>query len=185
MRHKDHKECENQIIGPPGRPVCGGDVSYNKRLSHLISLLLTDVYIGEETVCSSTEELLAEVERLNREGGLDDQDIIGSMDVEALYPSIDIDFTIDKVCELLLNSNVEFEGINYKELGLYLSLVKTDEDLQRMGLHTVCPKRKHRRGPRHKITGCGTEENEEKRHAPWTFPDLSNVNRETKRRMLV
>ena len=28
-------------------------------------------------------------------------------------------------------------------------------------------------------------EKEEKRHAPWIFPDLSNVNRETKRRMMV
>ena len=40
-------------------------MSYNKRLSHLISTLLTDVYIGEKTVCSSTEELIAEVERVN------------------------------------------------------------------------------------------------------------------------
>ena len=97
---KDHKPSENDVIGPPGRPVCGGDVSYNKRLSNLISTILTDVYIGEPTVCSSTEELLAEVERVNEEG-LDEMDIIGSADVEALYPSLDIDFTIDKVCELL------------------------------------------------------------------------------------
>ena len=54
-----------------------------------------------------------------------------------------------------------------------------------MELHTVCPKRKHRRGPRPRITGCGTEENEEKRHAPWIFPDISSANRETRRRMMV
>ena len=59
-------------------------MSYNKRLSHLISILLTDVYVGEKTVCSSTEELLAEVEKLNR-AGIDASDIIGSMDVEALW----------------------------------------------------------------------------------------------------
>ena len=181
---KDHKAYEDEFIGPPGRPVCGGDVSYNKRLSHLISILLTDVYVGEETVCSSTEELLAEVEKLNREG-IDASDIIGSMDVEALYPSLDIDFTIEKVCEVLLNSSVEYEGINYKELGLYLSLVKTDEELQQMGLHMVCPKRRYRRGPRPNITGCGTEEKEEKRHAPWIFPDLSTIDSGMKRRMMV
>ena len=50
---KDHKQTEDPLIGPPGRPVCGGDVSYNKRLSHLMSLLLTDVYVGEKTVCAS------------------------------------------------------------------------------------------------------------------------------------
>ena len=55
----------------------------------------------------STEELLAEVERLNEEG-LDDDDVIGSMDVEALYPSLDIDFTVDKVCEIIYGSSVRY-----------------------------------------------------------------------------
>ena len=63
---KDHKAYEDEFIGPPGRPVCGGDVSYKKRLSHLISILLTDVHVEEETVCSSTEELLAEAETQQR-----------------------------------------------------------------------------------------------------------------------
>ena len=52
---KDHKQCKSEMIGPPGRPVCGGNVSYNKILSHLISIILTDVYIHEKTVCMSTE----------------------------------------------------------------------------------------------------------------------------------
>ena len=54
-----------------------------------------------------------------------------------------------------------------------------------MGLHDVCPKRRHRRGPRPKITGCGTQENEEERHAPWIFPNTSRIDDSTKRRMLV
>jgi hypothetical protein len=142
------------------------------------------VYVGEKTVCSSTEELLAEVEKLN-EGGIDQLDIIGSMDVETLYPSLDIDFTIDKVCELLYSSSVKFEGINYKELGLYLSLMVTDEELQNRGLRMVCPTRRYRRGPRPKITGCGMEENAEKRHAPWIFPDMTRVTDVTRRKMIV
>ena len=51
------------------------------------------------------------------------------MDVEALYPSLDIDFTVEKVCEVLYESAVKFEGVDYKELGLYLSLVKNDDEL--------------------------------------------------------
>ena len=58
---KDHKRYNDEHLGPPGRPVCGGDISCNKRLSHLISILLSDVYAGEKTVCASTEELIAEV----------------------------------------------------------------------------------------------------------------------------
>ena len=181
---KDHKRYNDEVVGPPGRPVCGGDETYNKRLSHLISTLLTDVYIGEETVCSSTEELLAAVEKLNEEG-IDAMDIVGSMDVEALYPSLDIEFTIDKVCEVLYESTVDFEGLNVKELGLYLSLVMNDEELQERELHTVCPKRKHRRGPRPNLTGCGTREKEEERHKPWVFPDLSEVGKDQQRKMFV
>ncbi len=59
-------------------------------------MILTDVYTDEETVCSSTEELLAEVDKMNDEG-IGDGYMIGSFDVEALYPSLDIDFTVDKV----------------------------------------------------------------------------------------
>ena len=112
---KDHKQYESEITGPPGRPVCGGDVSYNKRISHLLSMILTDVYAEETSVCSSTEELLAEVDKMNAEGigyGI----AIGSFDVEALYPSLDIDFTVDKVCELFLSSKVNIEGWITKNL---------------------------------------------------------------------
>ena len=152
---------------------------------YVLAQILTDVYTGEETVCASTEELLAAVEKLNEDGEIDEMDIIGSMDVEALYPSLDIDFTVDKVCEMLYNSKVTFEGINYKELGLYLSLVKNDEELQQMGLHRVCPKRRARRGPRPNLTGCGTRVDEKKRHQPWIFPNLSRVSMDMKRKMLV
>ena len=43
------------------------------------------------------------------EEGLDEMEIVGSADVEALYPSLDIDFTIDKVCEMLHDSTVTIE----------------------------------------------------------------------------
>ena len=181
---KDHKPYDDAVIGPPGRPVCGGDVSYNKRLSNLISTILTDVYVGEATVCSSTEELLAEVERVNMEG-LDERDIVGSADIEALYPSLDIPFTVDKVCEIFEESAVSIQEIDYGELGLYLSLNKTDEELQQMDLHNVCPRRRTNRGRRPKMTGCGMRENKQERHAPWIFPDISEVDEGTKRRMVV
>ena len=169
---KDHKIYECEVIGPPGRPVCGGDVSYNKRLSHLVSMILTDVYVGEKTVCTSTEELLAGVDKLNVDG-LDSTDIIGSADVEALYPSLDIDFAINKVYELFHSSTVEVEGIDYQELGLYLSLNKTDEELKQIGLYETCHKRKAKRGPRPNITGCGTKEKKEDRHKPWVYENSS------------
>ena len=47
--------------------------------------------------------------------------MVGSMDVEALYPSIDVDFTVEKVYKGLHDSDINIEGIDYMELGLYLS----------------------------------------------------------------
>ena len=114
--------------------MCGGDVSYNRRISHLISTLLTDLYIHEETVCMSTEGLLAEVERVN-DGGIEDGYFVGSADVKALYPSLHVDFTVEKVCEVFMGSSMNIKGINYKELTLYLSLNKTDQQLQNLGIH--------------------------------------------------
>jgi hypothetical protein len=48
--------------------------------------------------------------------------IVGPADVKALYPSLDIEFTVEKVCELFYNSEVKVEGINVGELGLYFAL---------------------------------------------------------------
>ena len=150
----------------------------------MISTILTDVYVEEPTVCSSTEELLAEVARIN-EQGLDETDIIGSMDVEALYPSLDINFTIDKVCELMHESNVTIEGVDYKELALYLSLINSGEQLRQLGLHDVCLTRRSNRGQRPIMTGCGMETNADRRHQPWIFPELNEITEETKRKMFV
>ena len=149
-----------------------------------MSMMLTDVYVSERTVCASTEELLAEVNRLNEEG-IDSTYIVGSMDVEALYPSLDIEFTVEKVCEVLYNSRVNIEGVDYKELGLYLSLVKSEDELRNIGILASCPKRRARRGPRPNLTGCGTNEDREERHQPWIFPNISRIDATTRRRMLV
>ena len=46
--------------------------------------------------------------------------IVGSMDVEALYPSIDVDFSVDRCGDILLESGITFENADYKEIGLFL-----------------------------------------------------------------
>ena len=52
----------------------------------------------EGSVCLSTEEMLAEVEQVNRSSP-STPIVISSADVKALYHNLDIDFTIEKVCE--------------------------------------------------------------------------------------
>ena len=57
----------------------------------------------------SSVDMIAEMNRVNQNQE-DDYLIIGSTDVVALYPSLDIEFTIDKVCEVFFESNVCVRG---------------------------------------------------------------------------
>ena len=41
---KDHKPCEDEIKGPKTRPVCGGSSAYNRKLSHLISMMIRPIW---------------------------------------------------------------------------------------------------------------------------------------------
>jgi len=46
--HKDHKECSNGYSGPSVRPVCGAVVGFNSKLSHVMSVILTEVWKSRE-----------------------------------------------------------------------------------------------------------------------------------------
>ena len=59
-------------------------------------MILDPVWKDDKNICVSTEEMLAEISRTNEQTLTDV--IIGSADVRALYPSLDIEFTIEKVC---------------------------------------------------------------------------------------
>ena len=74
----------------------------------------------KDTACDSTEDMLAAISESNIKVENTRKDIsIGSADVKALYPSLDIPFTIKIVCEELYASDISFEGLDSEELGLY------------------------------------------------------------------
>ena len=56
---KDHKPCEDEVKGPKTRPVCGGSSAYNRKLSHLISMMIRPIWQDAETVSTNTEEVMA------------------------------------------------------------------------------------------------------------------------------
>ena len=64
-----------------------------------MSMILKRIEDNESSICMSTEEMMAEIKRVNDEG-CDGNVIIESADVKTLYPSLDIDFTVGKICEL-------------------------------------------------------------------------------------
>ena len=168
---KDHKDCSDEYRGPPVRPVCGAVVGYNCKLSHVMSVILAEVWKSRENsaICMSTEDMIAEMNRTNKNQE-DDGWIIGSTDVVALYPSLDIDFTIDEVCEVFFVSDISIQGIDYAELGLYLPVTTSPEVLTKLGIAGVCPTRKTNKGRPPTITASGSEEQKEKRFKPWNLP---------------
>ena len=89
--------------------------------------------------------------------------IVGSADVKALYPSLDVGFTVDQVCEVFYGSEVRVEGVNVEELGLYLSVSLKEDDLMEAGIAQYCPTRKSNRGRPPSITGSVLQEKKEKR----------------------
>ena len=130
---------------------------------------MTEVWKDEESVCLNTEEMLADFKRVNDSHIVEDI-IVGSADVKALYPSLDIPFTVEKACEVFYTSAVQVVGLNTEELGLYLSLNRTEVELRDVGLLKFCPRHKTNRGRPPTITGCALDESKTKRFKPWLPP---------------
>ena len=112
----------------------------------MLGLILRPVWQAQETTCLSTEEMLAEIKKTNESGNLDEDCTVGSADVTALYPSIDVAFAAEKGCEMFVESEVEIEEVDTRELGLYLALNRTRDQLRMKGLDEYCPERKTNRG---------------------------------------
>ncbi|KAL9986209.1 hypothetical protein ACROYT_G000316 [Oculina patagonica] len=101
-------------------------------------MILTELWKSKEdsAVCASTEEMIAEMKKVNSVQ-VDNDLVVGSADVKAVYPSLDIDFTIEKVCDIFFKSDVQVEGVDYEEVGLYLAINSEPEVLQRSNIADV------------------------------------------------
>ena len=152
------------------RPVCDVSDSYGHKLSHFLCKILKEVNDEQETTCDSTEDMIAAIEKANVEHIDNEEKIVGSMDVKALYPSLDIGFTTEVVCEEFFNSEVKVENMDYAEVGLYLKLNRSDEYIRDSNLEEVCPKRKYKNG-RPKITRNGVTVDRDKRWKIWYEPE--------------
>ena len=90
--------------------------------------------------------MLAAIKKVNTELKENDKKVIGSMDVKALYPSLDISFTTEIVCEEFFRSGIKIDNINYEEMGLYIRLNKSEEYIKERKINEICPKRKYKNG---------------------------------------
>ena len=179
---KDHKVYDDELKGPPLRPVCGAVIASNYRLSYFLSKILRPYIKLAEEICDSTDDMLSRINETNKNEDLKNC-IIGSFDVDALYPSIDVDFAIEKCLELILTSDITFKGIDFAEVGLYLSLTVMKEELEKENLLDFCPTRSIAGRPP-TITSSGKHHNYEKRWNNWTTP-LRKATTDTNRKLLI
>ena len=177
---KDHKTANDRVIGPPTRPVCAANSAYNNKLSHVMCNILKPVWQNNEHVCESTEDLLATVKSVNS-GDLHGNVDIGSLDVKALYPSLDINATADVVVKEFMDSEFKIEEVDVSELGLYLVLNLPKAELNKIGLTEYCPTRKHKVGAPPKMTGCASKSDKTGRFAPFNPPNSIPDDRSKKR----
>ena len=132
-------------------------------------------------MCLSTEEVVAEIDAVNNRDhprGL----IIGSTDVVALYPSLDIDFTVNKVCDVIRRSPIQFAELCYEELGLYVAIHTSLEEIDSLALTGVCPTRTTNRGKFPTVKSLNPQK-EHKRYKNWRRPEQSPNN--TQKRELI
>ena len=134
--------------------VCGAHDAPNAQLCHILSTIVTAIAMDMDdkidTVSRSTEEMIATIEEVNSTESLEEL-VIYSTDVEAMYPSLDID-TVAKVAgEEFLESDLDIE-IDTEELSLYLAVTHTSEELEKLGFSQVTHRRIHRKGQRPGIT---------------------------------
>ena len=133
---KDHKKVEEGMedVGPKVRPVCGARDCVTKRVSYILSSVLAVLVNGESTHCWSTDDMIDEIKRVNESGRIDEKCVMGSLDVDALYPSLDIEKCVSVIVDKLNESDLVFENVDWKEVGLYLRYHMNDEEIRMEGL---------------------------------------------------
>ena len=104
------------------------------------------IWQNNKTVCESTEDVLAAVKEVN-DGNAKISNVSETsetIDVKALYPSIDTETATKVLVESFFNSDSEIKGINTAELGLYRAVNKDNQQkIEQMGLAAFCPTRRH------------------------------------------
>ena len=117
ITQKDHKPIQDDGL-PKTRAMCGASQSINQRVSDLLTDVLQALFSSELSNESlSTESYIHKIYKLNkdiREGRIVAPDLmVGSLDVEALYPSTDIYKAAEILKNRVIKSSMKFNNIDY------------------------------------------------------------------------
>ena len=151
---------------PPTRMLCSAKGCGSSRQSNLVSIILNKAAdaMMSDTECQSTEEMKKEILEVNRkiaENIMLDPEYkekikkaeIVSLDVKALYPSMKIEevkkIIIEKLVKVQEDEKLKINDVDYHEIGKYLSIVCTEEEIKEHELEDAIPKKTaNNRGPK-------------------------------------
>ena len=141
---KDHKE--DFATKHQTRPVCDGTQGPLARISEVLVKILGSLVEGDterKASCGSTEEMLREVRECNDRLEVGEQKLytLFSMDVAALYPSIDHRDISECIEELVLRSSAKIEVKNKRELAKYIAVMVDEQEIMGKGLQNSIPTR--------------------------------------------
>ena len=94
--------------------------------------------------------------------------MIGSLDVESLYPSLNIDRCVEVIKQKLFLSRMEFSNLQWKEIALYLRYNMDEREIQQSAFRDILPSRRYKRRPP-LFTRSGSCNIKKIRHQPWIF----------------
>ena len=142
---KTHKPPDKQGL-PKSRPIVGASRGLTTPLGETLSDLIEPVAKArtKQWEAQATEEVLRKIQETNtklEEGRIKDI-VVGSLDVEALYPSIDQIQGPRIVAEEVMKSPLKFDNIDTHLLGVYLATVLTKERQIKEGISKLLPIRK-------------------------------------------
>ena len=167
MLVKDHKPLTEEGL-PKTRPVCGASYSLNGEMSEWISDIMDAICQAEETdEAISGEEMRSEIDKVAEEllksGEVPPNGVfVGSLDAEALYPSLDTN-KCAQICEdRVLASKINFEGVDYSWATRYVALNMTQDEINRARLHRIIPRKKAKSGSRPTVRTWEDEEKKER-----------------------
>ena len=109
--------------------------------------------------------------------------IIGGADVVGLYPACTAKHSGLVAKKVILKSSMKFEGVNYREAARYCAMMYDKFEIRANGIERVVPIRRHKKGSKPGVTGCGPMSKHKNDEELWLFPNMEPTELE-KRRLL-
>ena len=133
--------------------------------------------IEKHNECKSSEEMRAALEEFNKcDQNIREKCVLLSMDVKALYPSMQWEDIVIAVKEMIEMSGLEIENVNWREVSKYIAVMVPAEVIEKEGLTVVIPKRKKKRTRKITINYLRSKNNDDK----WTIGRKPGVRQKQK-----